>query len=241
MEITDVPDLPPVPLLEGKDDFAQWNNLMINTMQHFGVGEEYLSTGFRSTHGDSISKFIRAKISRSMTKSLINGGSPKHGTTICDWIFSVMLQQPPRTSAADLLRDFSRLEAKDYLTLRDFQARVQVLRYQLVQSECDVGDKPAIWFVLNGLQARYPDWHRSLVRQMHAKKLTWPWLLVEMASEAFHEVNAEDGGDIGGDDGRDVIEIEEENQQRQDNANGERAHGAQGGRDGNRSKRARLE
>ena len=152
-------------------------------------------------------------------------------------ILSVMVTAPAAT-AGDLLRDFSRLEANDYPMLRDFQTHVQVARHQLIQSGCDVGDKVAIWFVLNGLQARYPSWHRSLVRQMHSNKLSWSWLLVEMASEAFHE--DEIGGPGGNGEHNDMFVFGLKNEMAED-AHCDEIRGSVEEGEGNRSKRPRIE
>ncbi|OIW27627.1 hypothetical protein CONLIGDRAFT_645876 [Coniochaeta ligniaria NRRL 30616] len=249
VDITDAPHLPPVPILEGKQNFSEWNNLVIMTLEHFGVAEELFrreTGGRRSAQRSSIFNFIRARISKTMIESFKNRGTARDydeddaHDDLYDDIYSSMFPRPPRTPAPQVLREFSRLDSKDYPTLRNFQARVQALRHQLVKWRCDLGDTPAIWFVLNGLKARYPTWHRSLTRQMHAKKLTWPWLMVEMASEAFHEIvgaDIENNGDTGN---ARVIEIEIKDETA-DNGNGTEATESAQGRKDMRSKRQRVE
>lgn len=200
MDITDAPNLPPVPKLKGEQNFLKWNNLIIKTAEHYRLADELFALQARTSKRKGLQKFIVSKVSDAIMTRLRNLGLAMDDTenNIYHDIIGLIFPLPIGIMAGDLLAEFSIVEWKCYLSLHDFQARVQVLRYQLLKSGCDVGDTPACWFVLNGLKKSSPGWHRSLVRQMHAKKLTWPWLMVELASEAFYETQlANELGQLG--------------------------------------------
>lgn len=188
-DIADAPNPPPVPKLEGGQNFPAWNNLIIKTAEHYRLADELFALRARTSKRNGLQKFIVNKVSDAITTRLRHLGLTTDETenNIYYDIIGLIFPLPTSITAGDLLGEFSIVESNGYLSLHDFQARVQVLRYQLLNSGCDVGDTPACWFVLNGLKKSSPGWHRSLVRQMHAKKLTWPWLMVELASEAFYE------------------------------------------------------
>jgi hypothetical protein len=189
--------LPPLPLLIGKENFDEWNNLLIQTfrfhdMADYLVGAKGLEPAVQTEQKQALSVIlITSSMSSAMIKLLVHAGwklgkpdqDPKE---LYDLIVKMCQQGSTKEADSSIMDKWLALNVKDCKSVSEFQARVFDLKVQSEQvgwgfnsGGCE-REKALLLHALR--EYADSDWYRDLFQV--SSKMKWYRLMQKVTKES---------------------------------------------------------
>lgn len=189
--------VPNIPGLKGEENLEEWKSQLMNSLRFHGM-VDYITIDYphikcaRVAVAQSfVLGFIWASVSPVADQLVDVGWNPQDRyqdpaslyALIVNIFSPVDLTQVRRVGEA--FRQMA--TSKTGMKLGQYKNLVHSARLHLKTLKAPITDKVAISVVLNALEAEYPVWHRSLVREDNAGLLTWTKLMSKIGTKATQD------------------------------------------------------